>query len=120
MSAPKTVLIVDDSFVSRLWVETFLRQQHPTWVVIVAESGPDALKKVEGHTLNLSILDVNMPGMDGFTLGAALRKKYETCYITMLTANVKEETQNKAKQLGFGLVSKPISNEKMKEILTHI
>jgi CheY-like chemotaxis protein len=120
MSEPKTVLIVDDSFVSRLWVETFLRQQHPGWIVIVAESGPDALKKIEGHVLNLAILDVNMPGMDGFTLGAVLRKTYESCYITMLTANVKEETQRKANQLGFGIVSKPISNEKMKEILTHI
>ena len=90
---------------------------------IKASSVPSAEKALEllgKQKFDMVISDVNMPGMDGFTLGAALRKKYETCYITMLTANVKEETQNKAKQLGFGLVSKPISNEKMKEILTHI
>ena len=120
MSEPKTVLIVDDSFVSRLWVETFLKQQYSNWDVIIAEGGKDALMKTESVQLDLAILDINMPEMDGFTLGAALKKKFPDAYMTMLTANVKEESQRKAASLGFGLVSKPISNEKMKEILAHI
>ena len=77
MSDPKTVLIVDDSFVSRLWVETFLKQQYSTWNVIIAEGGKDALMKTESVELDLAILDINMPEMDGFTLGAALRKKLD-------------------------------------------
>jgi CheY-like chemotaxis protein len=120
MSDPKTVLIVDDSFVSRLWVETFLKQQYSNWNVIIAEGGKDALMKTESVQLDLAILDINMPEMDGFTLGAALKKRFPTAYMTMLTANVKEESQRKAASMGFGLVSKPISNEKMKEILSHI
>ena len=120
MTDPKTVLIVDDSFVSRLWVETFLKQQYSNWNVIIAEGGKDALMKTESVQLDLAILDIIMPEMDGFTLGAALKKKFPNAYMTMLTANVKEESQRKAAGLGFGLISKPISNDKMKEILSHI
>ena len=112
-----TVLIVDDSFVSRLWVETFLHQQHPHWKVLTAESGADALKKTQGAEIDLMILDINMPGMDGFKLGTMLRQQSPKAYITMLSANIKEQAAEKCEALGFGLVSKPISNEKMRAIV---
>ena len=112
-----TVLIVDDSFVSRVWVETFLHQQHPSWQVLTAGSGAEAIKQAQGTEIDLMILDINMPAMDGFKLGTLLKQQSPKAYITMLSANTKEQTKKKCKDLGFDLVSKPISNEKMRAIV---
>ena len=103
-----------------MWLETYIKQKYPQWTLIVASGGADALKKTESTEPDLMILDVNMPGMDGFTLATALQAKFPNGYITMLTANVKESTKKRSESLGVDLVGKPISDEKMQAILSHI
>lgn len=67
MSNP-TVLVVDDSKVSRMMITAIIKDKHSDWTIIEAGSGNDALSASEGRKLDLCIIDYNMPGMDGLTL----------------------------------------------------
>lgn len=46
--------------------------------VINASNGEEALIKAKEHNISLAILDIQMPGMDGYTLAELLRKSPET------------------------------------------
>ncbi|MBI4874690.1 MAG: response regulator, partial [Acidobacteria bacterium] len=68
----KRVLVVDDNPTNRRILEVLLGQ----WGMrpILAESGPAALAELAGEPFQLAILDVHMPGMDGFEVAAAIRE----------------------------------------------
>ncbi|MDQ3159642.1 MAG: hybrid sensor histidine kinase/response regulator, partial [Pseudomonadota bacterium] len=67
-----TILVVDDQAANVRVVGTLLGRKGYT--VIPAHSGPEALAAVAGHAPDLILLDMMMPGMDGFELLAALRE----------------------------------------------
>lgn len=71
----KTVLIVDDSQTVRELLSTILKER---FEVIEAVDGYDALRKVNGHRLDLVITDIDMPDMNGLELICNLKKK-EAC-----------------------------------------
>ena len=96
-----TVLIVDDRQVNRDLVGTVLGYHgHET---LEAESGPVALDLLREHRPDLLIVDVLMPGMDGYELARAVRAEQSTRDIPVLfyTANyVEEEIRNIASAVG--------------------
>ncbi|MEO6384517.1 MAG: response regulator, partial [Thermomonas sp.] len=67
-----TILVVDDQAANVRVVGTLLGRKGYT--VIPAHSGPEALAAVAEHAPDLILLDMMMPGMDGFELLAALRE----------------------------------------------
>ncbi len=67
-----TILVVDDQTANVRVVSTLLGRKGYT--VIPAHSGPEALAAVAEHAPDLILLDMMMPGMDGFELLAALRE----------------------------------------------
>jgi len=68
--APK-VLIVDDNPANLVALSAILK---PLRVELVeARSGPEAIAKVEGETFAIALLDVQMPGMDGFETASRIR-----------------------------------------------
>lgn len=67
-----TILVVDDQAANVRVVGTLLGRKGYT--VIPAYSGPEALAAVAEHAPDLILLDMMMPGMDGFELLAALRE----------------------------------------------
>ncbi len=67
-----TILVVDDQAANVRVVGTLLGRKGYT--VIPAHSGPEALAAVAKHAPDLILLDMMMPGMDGFELLAALRE----------------------------------------------
>ncbi len=80
-----TILVVDDQAANVRVVGTLLGRKGYT--VIPAHSGPEALAAVAEHAPDLILLDMMMPGMDGFELLAALREipglhKVPTVFLT--------------------------------------
>src|SRR6187431_1654681 len=65
------ILVVDDQS-ANVRVVTALLERHG-YAVSSAVNGRDALEKATGETPDLLLLDMMMPGMDGFELLAALR-----------------------------------------------
>jgi two-component system, LytTR family, response regulator len=67
-----TTLVVDDEAESRAGLLALLRKDAEIEVVGEAASGPEAIAALEAHRPELLLLDVQMPGVDGFGVLAAL------------------------------------------------
>jgi signal transduction histidine kinase len=80
------ILVVDDLPEKLLVYRTILEE--PGLNVVTASSGPQALKQVLNHSLAVILLDVNMPGMNGFETAALIRqrKKFAHTPIIFVTA----------------------------------
>lgn len=83
------LLIAEDDMIVRRSLEASLL--HDNFEVISAPDGVTALQKAEQRWPDLAILDLHLPGMDGFELADRLRKVIEIPVI-MLTSNSDEET----------------------------
>jgi DNA-binding response OmpR family regulator len=79
----RVLLVEDDSMVAR-FVAKGLREQ--SYAVDLADSGEVALYQSEVNSYDLMILDVLMPGLDGFAVCRELRKSGHRLPILMLTA----------------------------------
>jgi adenylate cyclase len=71
MAENGTLLVVDDDGVSRAVLSNLLERQGHT--VVVAKDGAEALKLVGGRAFDLIVLDLLMPGMDGFEVVQKLK-----------------------------------------------
>lgn len=84
--------------------------------VFEAEDGFDALEKVRKNQPDVVLLDVMMPGMDGFAVCEALRNEASTATlpIVMLSAKTDLESMNKGLRVGATkYLTKPISPEEL-------
>jgi len=105
---PPTILVVDDDsasgdIVSRLLV----REGYATRVVT---SGVDCLRVLRAERIDLVLLDVMMPGMDGLQVCAALHAEHSRVPIILLTA--KDDTTTRAEGMHMGVtefLTKPIN-----------
>lgn len=112
-----TVLIVDDSKVSRLLSRQFILHKHPAWQIAEAVSGEDAIEKLDTVTPDLVLLDLNMPGMGGMAAVEKIKAKCPSTWITLLTANVQDAIRDKAHNLGVGFAEKPITEARIDQII---
>jgi CheY-like chemotaxis protein len=117
MTTVKTVLVVDDSRVSRMLSRQFILAKHPDWKIEEASTGEEALQKVDTFTPDLVILDVNMPGMGGFASAEKLREKCPAVRISLLTANVQDAARNRATALNVEFAEKPITEARISQII---
>lgn len=94
----RNVLIVDDQADARRLVRRLLEAQG-TFLVEEADSGPDALRKVNQSIPDLIILDLMMPEMDGFALLDRLRAQMPTQDTPIVVITAKELTSSEWKRL---------------------
>jgi CheY-like chemotaxis protein len=113
MADKKTVLVVDDSRMSRLMIKTIIATHRPGWKIIEAGDGAQALRVAAEQVIDVATLDMNMPGMDGVTLGAELRKRFPKAEISLITANIQRAVRERAAQAHLTFVPKPISEERL-------
>lgn len=102
-----TVLIVDDSDVIHDGLKSYLEEQDFT--VISAYDGETALEKIRAQPVDIVLLDVMLPGMNGYEVCRELSKNSDV-YIIMLSA--KGEEFDRILGLEFGAddyISKPFS-----------
>jgi signal transduction histidine kinase len=87
------VLVVDDVPANLLAVEASL--QSDDYEVLTAGSGEEALELLLVHDVALAIVDVQMPGMDGFELATLMRGVERTRHVPIifLTANARDEAR---------------------------
>ena len=108
----QSVLIVDDESMARTLLRLMLVRAG--FNVSEAEDGYDALEKVRKNRPDIVLLDVMMPGMDGFAVCESLRSNPETLSlpIIMLSAKTDLDSINKGLRAGATVyLTKPISPE---------
>ena len=107
--APATVLVVDDN---RDMVEilTRLLSRHGLQA-LYAYSGKECLDIVQNHAIDVIVLDVMMPGMNGLEVCEALKEMATPPPIILLTAKDDMATRAAGMSLGVSeLVVKPVNN----------
>ena len=85
-----TILVADDRPEGLALVRAYLHD--PSYTIVTAGDGNEALLKVAENHLDLVILDVNMPGRDGFQVLQALRADPATAKarVLMVTGRAEE------------------------------
>ncbi|MDE6839232.1 MAG: VanR-ABDEGLN family response regulator transcription factor [Oscillospiraceae bacterium] len=105
---PKHILVVDDEAAIADLVEVYLQSEDFT--VHKFGSAGDALRCVESTSLDLAILDVMLPDMDGFALCRRIRESGRLFPIVMLTARVEDVDKITGLTLGADdYVTKPFN-----------
>ena len=79
-----TILIAEDETRISSFVEKGLRAAG--FATTVAATGPDALERALGGSFDLVLLDIGLPGIDGFEVLRRLRERDTTLPVIMLTA----------------------------------
>ncbi len=110
MAEPRRILVVDDEQdVTELLAYTFQQQG---WQTVVAHDGPTALERARQFRPDLIVLDIMMPGMDGFEVYRRLQSFPETASIPVLFLTARSEEIDHIVGLELGAedyVVKPIS-----------
>jgi two-component system, chemotaxis family, chemotaxis protein CheY len=101
MTMPFTgkILLVDDEPHIRKYLGLIARGLGSP-VIIEAGSGEDALAKYQQESPQLVLLDVNMPGMDGLEILAALLAQDPDALVVMMTSLVNRQTVEQCLTLG--------------------
>jgi twitching motility two-component system response regulator PilH len=111
-----SILIVDDSLVDRTRLKSLLSDNG--YRVITAEDGAQGLATAKQSKPYAILMDVNMPGMDGFAATRALRADTDTKDIPVVLVTAKNQKADRAwgMMLGAkGFVSKPYTDEQLLE-----
>ena len=106
MSGDRILLVEDDKEI-REGVEIFLKSQG--YEVFQAADGVEGLKVLEEREIDLAIVDVMMPRMDGITMTAKLREKYD---FPVIFLSAKSEEVDKILGLNMGAddyITKPFT-----------
>ncbi len=109
LSSPAKLLCVDDNLVNRRTLQALLLPFG--FDLTLVESGEAAVVAARGTSFDSVLLDIHMPGMDGFETLRALRKLPGTARarILAMTADVMPEAVLRYESAGFqGVVAKPL------------
>jgi CheY-like chemotaxis protein len=106
----KRVLVADDKESSREFVRTVL--EHAGLLVEEAADGREAIAKIRTDPPDLVVLDLHMPGLDGFGVVESIRKddRFQGLPIVALTASAMRGDRERALAAGFvDYMTKPVS-----------
>lgn len=109
MSAKATILYVEDNSDNRKLVRRVLEVEG--YAVVEAKDGLQAMECLQTGAIDLALMDINMPDMDGYTLTARIKSmpQFARLPIVAVTANVMRGDRERSLQAGCdGYIQKPI------------
>jgi DNA-binding NtrC family response regulator len=106
------ILLVDDEVP---FVETMTKRLNKRQLMVLpAYSGREALEELENNAVDVVILDVKMPGMDGIETLREIKKAHPLVEVIMLTGHATVETAVEGMRLGaFDYLLKPCEIEEL-------
>ena len=111
-----TVMVVDDRAGIRKLLQEVL--QGAGYGVIIAEGGREAVERISRLAVDLVLLDMKMPGMDGLETLITLKKIRPDLIVLIMTAYEELEILNEAMRCGAGgYISKPFDIGELTEIV---
>lgn len=102
-----SLLICDDSSLAR---KQLLRALPADWPLDISQAtgGREALEKIREGNVEVLLLDLTMPDMDGFEVLAALRAEKLSCQVVVISGDVQDESVRRVLELGaLAFIRKP-------------
>ena len=116
--SPKKILIVDDTPVN---IDVlYLHLQEEGYTVLVANDGTEAIATAQNTKPDLIILDILMPGLDGFQVAAKLKEIETTADIPIIFMSALTDTDNKIKGFNVGGVDYITKPFRHREVLVRV
>jgi len=115
----RTILIVDDSKVSRMMTSALIKDLDNTLTIMEADGAEQALSVSESTTVDYYSVDFNMPGMNGLQLIEKLMAEYPDAKFSLLTANVQDGMRVRCEKLGIKFTEKPVTEACIKGLLEY-
>lgn len=112
------ILLVEDNPTNLKVLFGFLKDSG--FRVLVARNGEDALQKLTEITPDLILLDVMMPGMDGFETCRHLKSNFKTQDIPVIFMTALADTENKMKAFNLGAVDYITKPFQQAEVLARV
>src|SRR5450759_652315 len=109
MKDKPVILVVDDTPQNIELLEAYLLPQG--YEIVQAASGEEALGKLSGNQIDLILLDVMMPGMDGFEVTRRVRQDDSHRLLPIVLVTALRETEDRVKGIEAGcddFISKPV------------
>lgn len=115
----KTILIADDEPFNRTLLKSIF---HPVELTLLeAENGIEALKLIDESEVDLALLDVRMPEMNGHDLVDEIQKRGKLFPIVGLTATLTPEKKSKMTENGWtDVLTKPVNPDQLKQVILHV
>ncbi|NJO16612.1 MAG: response regulator [Thioploca sp.] len=121
MSDKTTILIVDDEIVSRYTIEALLESEDYT--LVFAENGEQGLEKAELLTPNLILLDVMMPGINGFEVCRRLRVNPQLAHLPVVMVTAWDDPTARSRCLEIGaneVICKPFNRKDLHAVISKL
>ena len=116
------ILVVDDQNLNRMTLSHVLQQQGHKCAM--AEDGPQALDMLRAERFDLVLLDIMMPGIDGYETCRQLKADPATREVAVIFLSALDETHDKVRGLALGAVdyiTKPFQiDEVLARVNTHL
>jgi CheY-like chemotaxis protein len=111
---PARILIVDDERQNRALLEVMLEPEG--YVLESAKSGDEALAMAETFAPDLILLDIMMPGMNGYVVTSRLKESPATRHIPVIVLSALDDRNSMAHGMGAGadaFLGKPIDRAEL-------
>jgi len=95
-----TILIVDDHHIIRRTLKQWLSGKYADVEIIEASSGEDALDVLDEHSVDLTLMDIHLPGIDGIEATRQIKEMHQDVRVIMLTVQEMERYQTNALESG--------------------
>lgn len=115
------IAIVDDHQLFRKSLALLVNSFDGISVAYQAENGKEFLEKLQTNPIDLVLLDIQMPEMDGFETCKILREKYPNLYIIIISQLTTKESVHKVMELGaHGFFTKNSNPEQLEETIKSV
>jgi CheY-like chemotaxis protein len=117
----KQILVVDDNPLSRKLLSEILRAEG--YSVRNADSGLEALRAIAEELPDIVLLDIMMPGIDGFEVVRRLKADDTIQTPTIIMVSALDDEGSRARLAGSGInlsLTKPIDRWELRSLLTHL
>lgn len=114
MKSPGKVLVVDDDEDSRQLLTHLLERKG--YNVALADGGRAAINALDGTEVDVVLLDVMMPVMDGFAVCQELKKDPSTANLPVILLTARDDMETRAAGMNLGVqefLAKPVNKEEL-------
>ncbi|WP_404472073.1 response regulator [Vreelandella venusta] len=119
--AVRCLLYVEDNRINqRLMQKIIASREH--WRMDLAGSAEEGLEKLDAHAYDLVLMDISLPGMDGYAALKHIRANQRTAHLPVVavSAHASDDDIQRGLQQGFNdYMTKPVDIERLQHVLEH-